>query len=203
MPEPGWCATRTCPATTLVMASRSGKPSEGQLTRKAPSRSSKNSPTRSATSGLIETRPPRSGFLDEGEFLLMRPVSSSRVLRRILVEATTVQSSDTTFANQAHLSNAFLAQIVGLYENTRLGRQEIYDVFRNYCRKRRRQRVGRLPGRRTPGRRSDERAPRRHPRRHARGRYPRAALPQMHASQGCLNGFVSPWQGSVIRTKEI
>ena len=43
MPEPGWCATRTCPATTLVMASRSGKPSEGQLTRKAPSRSSKNS----------------------------------------------------------------------------------------------------------------------------------------------------------------
>ena len=34
----------------------------------------------------------------------MRPVSSSRVLRRILVEATTVQSSDTTFANQAHLS---------------------------------------------------------------------------------------------------
>ncbi len=63
--------------------------------------------------------------------------SSSRVLRRILVEATTVQSTDTTFANQAHLSDAFLAQIVGLYENTRLGRQEIYDAFRNYCRKRR------------------------------------------------------------------
>ena len=51
------------------------------------------------------------------------------VLRRILAEATTVQTTDTTFANQAHLPPQFLAQIVGLYENTRLGRQEIYAEF--------------------------------------------------------------------------
>jgi hypothetical protein len=51
------------------------------------------------------------------------------VLRRILAEATTVQTTDTTYANQAQLPREFLAQIVGLYENTRLGRQEIYAEF--------------------------------------------------------------------------
>jgi len=51
------------------------------------------------------------------------------VLRRILAEATTVQTTDTTYANEAHLPSQFLAQIVGLYENTRLGRQEIYAEF--------------------------------------------------------------------------
>jgi hypothetical protein len=51
------------------------------------------------------------------------------VLRRILAEATTVRTTDTTFANQAHLPREFVAQIVGLYENTRLGRQEIYAEF--------------------------------------------------------------------------
>jgi hypothetical protein len=51
------------------------------------------------------------------------------VLRRILTEATTVRTTDTTFANQAHLPPEFLAQIVGLYEHTRLGRQEIYAEF--------------------------------------------------------------------------
>ena len=51
------------------------------------------------------------------------------VLKRILAEATTVQTTDTTYANQAHLPREFLAQIVGLYENTRLGRQEIYAEF--------------------------------------------------------------------------
>ena len=51
------------------------------------------------------------------------------VLRRILAEATTVRTTDTTYANQAHLPREFLAQIVGLYENTRLGRQEIYAEF--------------------------------------------------------------------------
>ena len=51
------------------------------------------------------------------------------VLKRILAEATTVQTTDTTYANQAHLPPEFLAQIVGLYENTRLGRQEIYAEF--------------------------------------------------------------------------
>ncbi len=51
------------------------------------------------------------------------------VLRRILAETTTVQTTDTTYANQAQLPREFLAQIVGLYENTRLGRQEIYAEF--------------------------------------------------------------------------
>jgi hypothetical protein len=51
------------------------------------------------------------------------------VLRRILDEPTTVRTTDTTFANQAHLSSQYIAQIVGLYENTRLGRQEIYAEF--------------------------------------------------------------------------
>ena len=51
------------------------------------------------------------------------------VLRRILTEASTVQTTETTYANQAHLPPEFLTQIVGLYENTRLGRQEIYAEF--------------------------------------------------------------------------
>ena len=51
------------------------------------------------------------------------------VLKRILAEATTVQTKDSTYANEAHLSRAFLAQIVSLYENTRLGKQEIHAEF--------------------------------------------------------------------------
>ena len=51
------------------------------------------------------------------------------VLKRILAEATTVRTTDTTYANQAHLPPEFLAQIVSLYENTRLGRQEIHAEF--------------------------------------------------------------------------
>jgi len=51
------------------------------------------------------------------------------VLRRILTEASTVQTTDTTYANEVHLPREFLTQIVGLYENTRLGRQEIYAEF--------------------------------------------------------------------------
>jgi hypothetical protein len=51
------------------------------------------------------------------------------VLRRILAEPATVQTSDTTYANRAHLPPEFLAQIVTLYENSRLGRQEIYAEF--------------------------------------------------------------------------
>ncbi len=52
-----------------------------------------------------------------------------QVLRRILAEATTVQTTDTTYANSAHLPPQFVAQIVGLYEHTKLGRQEIYAEF--------------------------------------------------------------------------
>ncbi len=51
------------------------------------------------------------------------------VLKRILAEATTVKTSDSTFANQAQLPSQFIAQIVSLYANTRLGRQEIYAEF--------------------------------------------------------------------------
>jgi hypothetical protein len=51
------------------------------------------------------------------------------VLKRILGEATTVRTTDTTYANQPHLAREFLAQIVSLYENTRLGRQEIHAEF--------------------------------------------------------------------------
>jgi hypothetical protein len=51
------------------------------------------------------------------------------VLRRILDEPTTVRTTDTTYANQAHLPRPFLDQIVRLYENTRLGRQEIHAEF--------------------------------------------------------------------------
>jgi hypothetical protein len=51
------------------------------------------------------------------------------VLRRILAEATTQKTTDTTYANQAHLPRQFLEQIIGLYENTRLGRQEIHAEF--------------------------------------------------------------------------
>ena len=51
------------------------------------------------------------------------------VLQADLTEPTTVQTTDTTYANQAHLPTAFLTQIVSLYENTRLGRQEIYAEF--------------------------------------------------------------------------
>lgn len=51
------------------------------------------------------------------------------VLKRILEEATTVLTKDSTYANQAHLPREFLTQIVGLYENTRLGRQEIHAEF--------------------------------------------------------------------------
>jgi len=51
------------------------------------------------------------------------------VLKRILAESTTVKTTDTTYANQPHLPPQFLDQIVGLYEGTRLGRQEIYAEF--------------------------------------------------------------------------
>ncbi len=51
------------------------------------------------------------------------------VLKRILAQPATVQTSESTYANQAHLPGEYLAQIVGLYENTRLGRQEIHAEF--------------------------------------------------------------------------
>src|SRR5262249_53570167 len=51
------------------------------------------------------------------------------VLRRILHHPTTVRTTEATYAIQAHLPREFLEQIVRLYENTRLGRQEIHAEF--------------------------------------------------------------------------
>jgi len=51
------------------------------------------------------------------------------VLKRIVGEPTTVRTTDTTFANQAHLPPEFIGQIVGMFEGSRLGRQEIYAEF--------------------------------------------------------------------------
>jgi len=48
------------------------------------------------------------------------------VLQRILTETTTVQTKESTYANRRHLAPEFVDQIVGLYEGTRLGRQEIH-----------------------------------------------------------------------------
>jgi hypothetical protein len=51
------------------------------------------------------------------------------VLRRIVGEASTVRTTDTTYANEAHLHPQFMSTVLGLYEGTRLGRQEIYAEF--------------------------------------------------------------------------
>ena len=51
------------------------------------------------------------------------------ILKRIIAESTTTRTSDTTFANQAHLPPEFLGAIVGMFEGSRLARQEIYAEF--------------------------------------------------------------------------
>ena len=51
------------------------------------------------------------------------------ILKRILEEPSTARTTDTTYANQTQLPREFITQIVSLYENTRLGRQEIYAEF--------------------------------------------------------------------------
>jgi len=51
------------------------------------------------------------------------------VLKRIVGEATTARTTDTTYANQAHLPPEFIGAIVGMFEGSRLGRQEIYAEF--------------------------------------------------------------------------
>ncbi|HZW32979.1 MAG TPA: terminase family protein [Isosphaeraceae bacterium] len=48
------------------------------------------------------------------------------ILKRILGEPTTVTTRESTYANRVHLPPEFVEQIVALYENTRLGRQEIH-----------------------------------------------------------------------------
>ena len=52
-----------------------------------------------------------------------------QILREIVAKPTTARTTDATYANQAHLPKEFLDQILGMYENTRLGRQEIHAEF--------------------------------------------------------------------------
>lgn len=47
------------------------------------------------------------------------------VLKEILASSTTVPTRGSTFENAANLAPSFLTQIVGRYEGTRLGRQEL------------------------------------------------------------------------------
>ena len=51
------------------------------------------------------------------------------LLKEIIAQDSTVMTTDTTFANTANLADVFVKTIVGLYEGTRLGRQEIYAEF--------------------------------------------------------------------------
>jgi len=51
------------------------------------------------------------------------------ILKRILGEPTTARTTDTTYANQAHLPPEFIGAIVGMFEGSRLARQEIYAEF--------------------------------------------------------------------------
>ena len=51
------------------------------------------------------------------------------VLKKVLAQSTTVKTVDTTFANKANLPEEFITQIVGMFEGTRLGQQEIYAEF--------------------------------------------------------------------------
>ena len=50
-------------------------------------------------------------------------------LRSIFSKMMAISEFAGSYANQAHLPREFLAQIVALYENTRLGRQEIHVEF--------------------------------------------------------------------------
>jgi Terminase large subunit, T4likevirus-type, N-terminal len=59
--------------------------------------------------------------------LLTRPETGPvDLLGSILESPGTILTSESTFANKRHLAKEFIEQIVSLYENTRLGKQEIY-----------------------------------------------------------------------------
>jgi len=51
------------------------------------------------------------------------------ILQKIVGKSTTARTTDTTYANQAHLAPEFLGEILGMFEGSRLGRQEIYAEF--------------------------------------------------------------------------
>ena len=48
------------------------------------------------------------------------------LLRKILDQKTTVRTTESTYANTRHLAPEFIEQIAGLFEGSRLGRQELY-----------------------------------------------------------------------------
>ncbi len=51
------------------------------------------------------------------------------VLKKILAQATTVKTNDTTYSNEANLPKKFFDTIVGMFQGTRLGRQELMAEF--------------------------------------------------------------------------
>jgi phage terminase large subunit-like protein len=51
---------------------------------------------------------------------------TTRLVKRIIGESTTVMTRGTTFDNRAHLAPPFFETIIASYEGTRLGLQEVY-----------------------------------------------------------------------------
>lgn len=49
----------------------------------------------------------------------------TEIIRRLVASSTTVVTRGNTYENRANLADAFFSQIIGQYEGTRLGRQEI------------------------------------------------------------------------------
>jgi phage terminase large subunit-like protein len=50
----------------------------------------------------------------------------TRIVRELLADAGTVATRGSTYDNRANLAPAFFRQVIGKYEGTRLGRQELY-----------------------------------------------------------------------------
>jgi phage terminase large subunit-like protein len=49
-----------------------------------------------------------------------------KTIRDLILDPTTIVTTGTTYDNSANLAPAFLSKIISRYENTRLGRQELY-----------------------------------------------------------------------------
>lgn len=52
-----------------------------------------------------------------------RPI---KVIKDLIIDKTTIITKGSTFDNQSNLAAAFMSKIVSRYENTRMGRQELY-----------------------------------------------------------------------------
>jgi phage terminase large subunit-like protein len=50
----------------------------------------------------------------------------TKLIKRLIADKATHVTTGTTFENKAHLARAFLTQVVGRYQGTRLGQQELY-----------------------------------------------------------------------------